>query len=281
MILKHENEYSKRIELAMLTKKTYIFLPFVSLLLFIMVSSCTSSKKIVYLNDLTVADSLAFRTAQIAFETPIQKNDQLWITVGGSNPADLLVLNSAMGLPIGSTAVSPGSGANIGFLVEADGTIKLPYLGKVKAEGLTRQALEIYLTEQFKAYTKNAVVNVRYLNYSVTVIGEVGHPGKFAMPTERATILEVLAMAGDLTDFSKRDNILVIREVNGQRNTERLNLLSKNIFSSPYFYLKNNDVVYVEPVKSRFIARTGVPQYLSIVAIGLSLLITVINVTKK
>ncbi|MBC7508351.1 MAG: hypothetical protein H7320_06325 [Ferruginibacter sp.] len=100
------------------------------------------------------------------------------------------------------------------------------------------------------------------------------------MPTERTTILEAISIAGDLTEIAKRDNILVVREVDGKRNYARVNLLSKDLFKSPYFYLKTNDVVYVEPVKAKFINRTGIPQYLGIIAIGLSLLITVINLKK-
>ncbi len=247
--------------------------------LIIVSTSCTSSKKVVYLNDLTPADSLALRTAQIAFATPIQKNDLLWITVGGSNILDLPILNSANGAGTGATTA--GGSSIVGFLVEADGTIKFPFLGKVKAEGLTRTALETYLTDQFKDYTKNAVVNVRFLNNSVTVMGEVAHPGKVPMATERITILEALGLAGDLTDYGKRENVLIIRESNGQRNFERINLLSKSLFSSPYYYLKTNDVVYVEPSRIKFISRSGIPQYLSVAAVGLSLLITIINVAKK
>ena len=246
-----------------------------------LITSCTASKKVVYLNDLSVADSTTFRNAQIVFETPIQKNDLLWITVGGSNTPDLITLNSALGMPGGGGSTNTQGGANIGYLVEADGTVKLPYLGKVIAAGLTRQALENYLVEKFKDYTKNPVVNVRYLNNYVTVMGEVYHPGKMQMTTERITILEAIGMAGDLTDYAKRENVLIIREVNGQRSFERVNLLSKSLFASPYFYLKTNDVVYIEPSRVRFINRSGVPQYLSVAAVGLSLLITIINVTRK
>ena len=101
------------------------------------------------------------------------------------------------------------------------------------------------------------------------------------MPTERTTILEALSIAGDLNEMGKRENVLVIREINGQRDFARLNLLSKDIFKSPYYYLKTNDVIYVEPVKTRFIARTGVPQYIGIAAVGISLLITIINISRK
>ncbi len=243
--------------------------------------SCTSTKQVVYLYDLKDTTAGSLRNAQINFENPIQKNDQLWITVGGSNPLDLMALNSATGLGSGATAtLAPTTGAAIGFLVEADGKIKVPYIGKVQAEGQTRIQLENTLTEMFKDYTKNPVVNVRFLNYNFSVMGEVTRGGKFNMVNERTTILEAISMAGDLTDLGKRDNVLVVREVNGERNFARVNLLSKDLFKSPYYYLKTNDLVYVEPVKAKFISRTGVPQYLGIVAVGLSLLITIINLRK-
>ena len=243
--------------------------------------SCTTTKQVIYLYDLKDTTAGSLSTAQIAFENPIQKNDQLWITVGGSNPLDLITLNSANGLGSGTTdTLTPTSGAALGYLVEADGKIKIPFIGKVQAEGLTRIQLENNLTELFKDYTKNPVVNVRFLNYNYSVMGEVKNGGRFNMVSERTTILEAITMAGDLTDLGKRDNVLVVREVNGERNFARVNLLSKDLFNSPYYYLKTNDVVYVEPVKAKFINRTGVPQYLSIVAVGLSLLITIINLRK-
>ena len=241
--------------------------------------SCTTTRKVVYLRD--IGDSLSgnLGNAQTNFANLIQKNDQLWISIGGSNILDLAVMNSANGNAAGS-GVTPGTAAAIGYLVEADGNIKLPYVGLVKAAGLTRLQLEASLTELFKDYTKNPIVNVRFLNYSFSVVGEVNNKGRYNMPNERATILDALSMAGDLTELAKRENILVVRELDGKRNFGRINLLSKDLFKSPYYYLKNNDVVYVEPVKAKFISRNGVPQYLSIVAVGLSLLITIINLRK-
>jgi polysaccharide export outer membrane protein len=132
----------------------------------------------------------------------------------------------------------------------------------------------------FKDYTKNPVVNVRFLNYYFSVLGEVSNKGRFNMQNERMTLLEAISMAGDLTEYGKRDNILVVREIDGKRNFARVNLLSKNLFNSPYYYLQTNDIVYVEPVKSKFITRKGVPQYLAIAAVGLSLLLTIINLRK-
>jgi polysaccharide biosynthesis/export protein len=242
--------------------------------------SCTPAKKVVYFNDIIDSAGVGkLREAQIVFESVIQKSDQLAISVGGSNMDDLAMLNSAGGA-VGAASVALTGNPTAGFLVEADGNIKLPLLGKVKAEGLTRLQLEATLTGLLSNYTKNPVVNVRFINYAFSVIGEVAKAGRFNMSTERTTILEAISMAGDLTSLAKRENILVIREENGQRTTGRLNLLSKDIFNSPFFYVKTNDVIYVEPVNIKFITRNGASQYLTIAAVGLSLIITLINLNK-
>jgi polysaccharide export outer membrane protein len=240
--------------------------------------SCVSSKKIVYLNNLTDTTTAGLRNAQTIFETPIQKNDLLSIAIGGSNPEDLVTLNSGSGIIPGGAA---GATKGAGYLVEADGKIQLPFLGKVQAEGLTRLQLEDTLTNLFKDYTKNPVVNIKFLNYGYSVLGEVGRPGRFDMENERTTILDAMGLAGDLTVLGKRNNILVIREVNGQREFGRVDLLSKDIFKSPYFYLKTNDVVYVEPVRSKYSLRSGAPQYIGIAAASITLLLTLLNLSKR
>ena len=244
----------------------------------ISLSSCVSLKKVVYLNNLS--DSTGSLTnAKTDFEAIIQKNDILLIAIGGSNADDLAVLNSGSGVLPG-TVSGGATSKSLGYLVEADGTIQLPFIGKVKAEGLTRVQLEDTLTSMLKDYTKNPIVNVKFLNYSYSVLGEVNRPGKFDMDNEKTTIFDAIASASDLTMLAKRDNILVIREINGKREYGRINLLSKSLFKSPYFYLKTNDVVYVEPVSSKFFARNGIPQYIGIAAGALALLLTVLNLSK-
>ena len=243
----------------------------------ITISSCVSLKKVIYLNNLS--DSTGTLTnAKTDFETPIQKNDLLSIAIGGSNADDLTALNSGSGSVPGATV--GGASKSFGYLVEADGTIQLPFIGKVKAEGLTRLQLEDTLTAMLKDYTKNPIVNVKFSNYNYSVLGEVNHPGQFQMDNEKTTIFDAIANANDLTVTGKRDNILVVREVNGKREYGRINLLSKDLFKSPYFYLKTNDVVYVEPVQSRFFSRNGVPQYIGIAAGALALILTIFSLTK-
>jgi polysaccharide export outer membrane protein len=233
-----------------------------------------------------IADTTAtgLSSAVNIFETPIQKNDQLWITIGGTNMEDLVLLNSGSGVLQGNNVnpATDGSKAPVmGYLVEADGTIKLPYLEKIKAEGLSRLQLEKLITDKIKDYTKNPVVNVRFLNYRISVLGAVQAPGNFNLPNERVTVLDMLGLAGDLTIFGKRENVLVIREVNGERTFGRLNLGSKDIFNSPFYYLKTNDIVYVEPSRASSINRERAPQYVGMVAGILSLVITIIYITQQ
>lgn len=246
--------------------------------------SCTTSKQMVYMNDLENAQPVEsdLLVAKIDFQAKIQKNDLLWISVGGPNSADLVALNSALGLPMqgGAGVLSQTGGQVVGYLVEADGTIKIPYVGKVKAEGLTRIELEEILQKEFQAYTKEPTVNVRFMNYKVTVMGDVARPGTFNMPNERVTILEAIGMAGDLTIMGKRESVLVVREVNGERTIGRVNLLSKDLLLSPFYYLQTNDVVYVEPAPAKFFARERLPQFISLAAGSLSLLAIILSIKK-
>lgn len=241
-------------------------------------SSCVSVQKVIYLSNLSDSTG-SLANPKTDFETPIQKNDLLSVAIGGSNAEDLLTLNSGSGVIPGATA-SGAASRSIGYLVEADGTIQIPFVGRVKVEGLTRLQLEDTLMAILKDYTKNPVVNVKFLNYNYSVLGEVNHPGKFEMDNERTTIFDALASANDLTVLGKRNNILVVREENGKRMYGRVDILSKNVFNSPYYYLKTNDIVYVEPVRSRFFTRNGVPQYIGIAAGALALILTVLSLSK-
>jgi len=272
-------------------KPVYHFSPKYNFLVLLIVAtvglhliSCVGPNKMAYMRDIVDTSTAGLAGAIKTFESPIQKSDQLWITIGGTNIEDLVLLNSGSGIIQGSNISPTTAGTNapvMGYLVEGDGTIKLPYLDKVKAEGLTRLQLENYISEKMKDYTKNPVVNVRFLNYKITVLGGVKAPGSFSIPTERVTVLEALGLAGDLVNYGKRDNVLVIREVNGVRTLGRLDLASKLIFNSPFYYLKTNDVVYVEPDKPGSLSRERIPQYIGMTAGLLSLIISIIYISQN
>ena len=246
--------------------------------------SCSGPNKMAYMRDIADTSTAGLKGAVNLFETPIQKNDQLWITVGGTNMEDLVLLNSASGIIQGSniTPVVGSSNAPVmGYLVEGDGTVKLPYLDKVKAEGLSRLQLENYITERMKEYTKNPVVNVRFLNYRVTVMGAVQVPGSFSIPNERITVLEALGLAGDLTIFGKRDNVLVIREDNGKRTFGRVDLSRNNFLTRPTIISRQMMLYMSSQSKASSIQRERFPEYLGLTAGLLSLVISIIALNQN
>jgi polysaccharide export outer membrane protein len=138
-----------------------------------------------------------------------------------------------------------------GYLVQENGNIEFPIIGSIKVGGLTRtQAIE-QIKQQLSSYVVNPTVSVRILNFRVTVLGEVRNPGTFTIPNERITILEALGVSGDLLITGERQNVLVIREEDGTRKEYRIDLTQESLFSSPVFYLQQNDVVYVEPNRAK------------------------------
>lgn len=227
--------------------KIYIYL----LLLFIVLASC-SRRNLTYFSDLP-ENSAYTEPINNATEPEIQPDDLLSITVSTLNPESNLLFNSGVITTIGSPANTGSTVTKIneGYLVDKNGAVNFPALGKVELAGLTIEEATEKMTDELQSEVKNPIVNIRFLNFRITVIGEVNQPSTFAVPTERINIIEALGLAGDMTAFGKRENVLLIREKDGVRSTVRLNLNNKELLSSPYFYLQQNDIVYVEPVKAR------------------------------
>lgn len=226
----------------------------VLLILTILLCSCSQKRNLVYFKDLP--DSVALKTSIPAIpQTKIQSGDILRITVSTLNPESNVLFNSGtlQTVDAGRTATNPANNslAAEGYLVDENGYISFPVVGQIKLGGLTRDEARIEMVQKLNVYVKDPIVNVRFLNFKVTVIGEVLHPATFTIPNEKINLLEALGMAGDMTPFGKREDVLLIREENGQRTTVKLDLARKDIMNSPYFYLRQNDVVYVEPSKYR------------------------------
>ena len=137
------------------------------------------------------------------------------------------------------------------YLVDASGNIEFPVLGTVKLGGLTRSEANQVLKERLSEYIKDPIVNIRLANFTITILGEVNRPGTFTIQDERVSVSEALGLAGDLTIYGKRDNILLIREINGEKRYAKLDMTSVNIVSSANYYLTQNDVLYVEPNNAR------------------------------
>jgi polysaccharide biosynthesis/export protein len=223
--------------------KNYIFL-FLLIGLIIGSSSCSTREKLVYFQHNTT-DSTAVQSNY----TPVFKTDDfLSVLVTADDPEAAVPFNFPPGTQqMMNTGYVQGAVAPIGYLIDANGFIKLPIIGSLKVAGLNRMEATALIEGKLQEYIKNPVVNIQIRNYKVTVLGDVRNPGTFNIPNERMTVLEAIGLAGDLKMTGDRKNVLVIRDENGKKTEYRLDLTSKDIFSSPAYYLTQNDVVYVEP----------------------------------
>lgn len=221
----------------------FYYLSFVILLI---TSACSSRRNLVYFSDLSDQAEVHDRIVN-QVEPRIQVADILDIAVNTPS-AESNVLFTA-------NPNRQGSINNFqerdGYKVDNSGYISFPVVGSVKLSGLTIEEAQQVLVREINKYVKDPIVNIRYLNFRVTVIGEVNRPETFTITNERINLLEALGRAGDMTPYGKRENVLVIRENGTERTMVRMNLNKKDILNSPYFYLKQNDVVYVEADKTK------------------------------
>jgi polysaccharide biosynthesis/export protein len=234
--------------------------------------SCTSTKKAVYFSD---QKSGSFDAPSIP-KLVVQNNDLLSISVSSLNPEASAVFNQPNNAAANNTTTTTSA---TGYLVDGEGNIQFPFLGAVKASGLTKDELKDKLTKSLvdKKLLVDPIITIRFLNFKVTVLGEVAHPTVVTVPSERISLLEAIGLAGDLTIYAQRDNVLVIRDEDGKKVTHRLNLNSTELFTSPYYYLKTNDVVYVEPNKSKVASTSRSVQWIPIVLSALSLGVIVVD----
>ncbi len=225
--------------------------------------SCTSTKKIAYFEN---AQDSAFRAVLGTVDAPFQKNDILNITVSSPSAETDLTYNKI-------------ENTTKGYLVDNDGNIQLPKIGNVIAAGLTKKQLIASITNIIlvKGEILNPIVEIRHLNFEVTVLGEVTTPSVINVPSEQISLVKALGLAGDLTIYGKRDNVLLIREEDGKRVTRYLDLNSANFLNSPFYYLKPNDVIYVEPNKSKIATTDKTLLYLPIVLSSISILVLVLD----
>lgn len=208
-----------------------------ALLIPLILLGCGPQRNLVYFSNLS---NVSRDQIQNLPELKLQKNDQLSISLTSLNTEYNLLFASANNSP------TPLNGKG-GFKVNNNGNINLPLIGDVKVEGLTLEQAQPVIIQALKKQIKDPYVALQLVNFKITVIGEVNRPASLDIPGEQINLLEALGMAGDMTVFGKRENVLVIREENGIRNMTRLDLNDKNIYDSPYFHLKQNDIVYVEP----------------------------------
>ncbi|WP_293784014.1 polysaccharide biosynthesis/export family protein [uncultured Pedobacter sp.] len=254
----------------------------VLLLAVVLISSCVSNKKITYFQDIQTVNQAKLEGATKYTEPTIQTDDVLSINIFTLNPQSGSIVNQAASTPtLGGNTNNSLSTQNTGFLVDKNGEIELSLIGKVKVANLTTYQARELIREKASEFYKQPNVQLRFANFKISVLGEVNAPSAYTLPNEKVTILDALSLAGDLTIYGKRDNILIIRDNDGKKEFARLNLNSSDIFNSPYYYLRQNDVVYVEPNKAKVSANnTPQIQTIGIITSVLSVLVLAFSTFK-
>ncbi len=248
-----------------------------ALLLTVSFFSCSTVDKATYFNDV---GSKEFEQTTSTLEPVLQKNDILSITVSSLNVEAAEMFNVANKTSAQGGSVNGRPSPTAGYLIDQDGYIQFPFIGQIMAAGLTKKDLRQYITKELiiRKLLLEPIVDIRYLNFKVSVLGEVNNPSVFTIPNEKVTLLEALGLAGDMTIFAKRDNVFLISEQDGVKTTKRINLNTDELFTSPNYYLKSNDIVYVEPNKRKVRNTSNTPQWFAVVLSSLSLaVIAIVN----
>ena len=237
-------------------------------------ASCTSPKQILYFQDI---DEMVTQKIEEQYEPVIMKDDKLQILISGPDKSVITPYNFTLSAnTAGSYATAQ---AVVPYLVDSDGCIDMPGLGRLKVEGMRRVDLVNKITDLLRdgGLIKDPVVSVSFMNYKVTVLGEVRNPGTYLMDGERNTILQALGKAGDLQLTAKRDDIILIRDVDGKQTHIKIDLTKSDILNSPYFYMHQNDVIYVPQSATRVRQGTAALSLWSTVLSSITTLITIIT----
>lgn len=227
---------------------------------FFLLSACNSYKNVPYFQNINRVNDTR---EQIANFTPltIQSSDILSVNVTSLNPL----------------AYSDSSSRTSGYVVDQNGQIGLPLIGKVDVAGLTTSVAAERIQKKLLPFLKEPAVNVRMLNFKIAVFGDVAKPDVFKVASERITFTEALSMAGDLNITARRTDVLLIREIDGKREFIPMDLTTANVFHSPYYYLKNNDVIYVQPDKTKYANVDGSYRNWSLILSGLSIVAIILS----
>lgn len=254
------------------------------LLAMLILSSCAMRKNTPYFKGLETSND---ENSIVQNEAVIHNDDVLSITVSAIDPSAVAPFN----LPVVSYA-SPGAETLYSspvmqpYLVDVNGEITFPIIGQIKVGGLKKSEAARLIKKKLEPYLKDPIVIIQFRNYKITVLGEVHRPGSYTISNERISILEALGLAGDLSIYGCRDNVLLIRELEGgKKEYHRIDLTQTDILSSPYYYLQQNDVIYVQPNNTRVTsaASSNIGLYLSTIstlATTATVIISIINISK-
>jgi len=242
---------------------------FFTAVVLIAMQSCNTAKKVPYFTNITDSTNKEYVLKEHNYVEPvIQVNDQLWVSVQ--------TIDTKPGSE-GGTVGTTGNDKNNSFVVDKNGMIEVPLVGRVSVLGQTTTEAKETIRTKASQYYVNPIINVRFLNFYINVLGDVARPGKYNITDEKTSILDAIAIAGDLSISGKRDNVLLIREENGEKKFVRFNLNSTEIFKSPYYYMRSGDIVYVEQGKAKSRAGTtdtSKDRYISLTASVISLFAT-------
>jgi len=225
------------------------FTKIILLLSVIVLSSCASRQDIIYFQDEPITN--AQDNLNTDFELRFRSDDLLTIDVSALDPEVARPFNLPAVSYNSSVISAQGTLKMQTYLIDGNGNIEFPVLGTIKIGGLSRSEANTMMKEKLTEYIKDPIVNIRLANFTVTVLGEVNSPGTFTVLDEKISLNEALGLAGDLTIYGKRDNVFLIREVDGQKRYAKFDLTSVNVVNSPNYYLVQNDVIYVEPNNAR------------------------------
>ncbi|WP_242918083.1 polysaccharide biosynthesis/export family protein [Pontibacter liquoris] len=250
--------------------------PLYILLIVLLFTNCASRKGALYFENVQTSE---YNGNLQNLEPVIQNNDLLSIVISSSNPAASEYFNTFNISDTRSITATNSITQAVGYLVDQEGNVQLPFLGKLKASGLTKKALNDKIRDELinRKLLIEPVVDIRFLNYKVSVLGEVAHPSVLTVPNEKITLLEALGLAGDLTIYANRDNVLLIREEEGKKKLIRINLTTDELFTSPYYNLKSNDIIYVEPNKAKVQSSGNAKLWLPVVFSGLSVVVIALD----
>ena len=242
-----------------------------------MFSACTITKQSVYFKTLQ-KDTTLNNFVTNDFESKIIKGDRLAISASSSSPAEDALFNGTTGTSAAGGSTVPGTGG--GYTVQQNGIIFLHRIGNVQAEGLTRKELGKAIETRLLAYMKDPIVQVSYLNHKITVLGEVVRPQVLNLPEEQISLIDALVLSGDVTPNAKRSSVTVIREEGDTKKVKHVNLEDNSLFSSPWYYVKPNDIILVYPDSERFVKeekRKKIQTTLALVASSASLIIIILD----
>lgn len=261
--------------------KFFIRTMFILFAISTIITSCANPSKMVYFqpseND-TIAKGVEL------YEMRFRKGDFLHIDVSGATEEAVAIFNPIPNVSTRGNYTGRYQSDNplvVGYVIDNEGNINFPVIGKVKAAGKTKIELEKTMVDMLEGHIDNPIINIRLRNFKISVLGDVRSPGTFTIASERITLPEALGIAGDLNITAKRKNILVIRSNNGKKEEYRIDLTSTELFNSPVYYLQQNDVIYVEPNQAKMNTSKFSPVYSVLISVSSLIITTVVLITSN